>query len=190
MFSGGSCLQHRLSRTREASPGAKMSLGTGYTSKARQRCQKNLHRPFSFSCHAWKSWKQKLGRAMYVGFRRCCLPVQRPKANHGCAQAMQMLQRQPPQSSHVEQMFAQYVRVHEEILCNLQGFLAEGLQRTSAGLGSVIIDSQPLSVALLASVLFGETLTVAGYGGLVVGLLGLCLLEVTPQTLADLLNHG
>lgn len=103
---------------------------------------------------------------------------------------MQMLQRQPPQSSHVEQMFAQYVRVHEEILCNLQGFLAEGLQRTSAGLGSVIIDSQPLSVALLASVLFGETLTVAGYGGLVVGLLGLCLLEVTPQTLADLLNHG
>lgn len=72
----------------------------------------------------------------------------------------------------------------------LQGFLAEGLQRTSAGLGSVIIDSQPLSVALLASILFGETLTGAGYVGLVVGLLGLCLLEVTPQTVSDLLSHG
>ncbi|XP_039138652.1 WAT1-related protein At3g02690, chloroplastic isoform X2 [Dioscorea cayenensis subsp. rotundata] len=35
-----------------------------------------------------------------------------------------------------------------------QGFLAEGLQRTSAGLGSVIIDSQPLTVAILASLLF------------------------------------
>ena len=32
---------------------------------------------------------------------------------------------------------------------SLQGFLAEGLQRTSAGLGSIIIDSQPLTVALL-----------------------------------------
>ena len=33
-----------------------------------------------------------------------------------------------------------------------QGCLSEGLQRTSAGLGSVIIDSQPLTVAILASV--------------------------------------
>jgi drug/metabolite transporter (DMT)-like permease len=41
----------------------------------------------------------------------------------------------------------------------LQGFLAEGLQRTGAGLGSVIIDSQPLTVALLAALLFGEVLT-------------------------------
>ncbi|PRW56874.1 WAT1-related chloroplastic isoform X1 [Chlorella sorokiniana] len=47
-----------------------------------------------------------------------------------------------------------------------QGFLVEGLQRTSAGLGSVIIDSQPLTVALLASLLFGERLGVAGAAGL------------------------
>lgn len=47
----------------------------------------------------------------------------------------------------------------------MQGFLAEGLQRTSAGLGSVIIDSQPLTVALLASVFFGESLSALGYGG-------------------------
>lgn len=44
-------------------------------------------------------------------------------------------------------------------LCfGVQGFLAEGLTKTSAGLGSVIIDSQPLTVAILASVLFGERL--------------------------------
>jgi drug/metabolite transporter (DMT)-like permease len=41
----------------------------------------------------------------------------------------------------------------------VQGFLAEGLERTSAGLGSVIIDSQPLTVAVLAAVLFGEALS-------------------------------
>ena len=72
----------------------------------------------------------------------------------------------------------------------LQGFLAEGLQRTSAGLGSVIIDSQPLSVALLASILFGETLSAAGYGGLVIGLLGLCLLEVSPESISGILGNG
>ena len=71
-----------------------------------------------------------------------------------------------------------------------QGFLAEGLERTSAGLGSVIIDSQPLTVALLASVLFGERLSALGYGGLAVGVAGLCLLEVPPQTLQALLAEG
>ncbi|EIE25111.1 DUF6-domain-containing protein [Coccomyxa subellipsoidea C-169] len=62
-----------------------------------------------------------------------------------------------------------------------QGFLAEGLQRTSAGLGSVIIDSQPLTVALLAALLFGERLRPAGIAGLGVGVLGLCLLEAHPE---------
>lgn len=62
----------------------------------------------------------------------------------------------------------------------------EGLQRTSAGLGSVIIDSQPLTVALLASLLFGERLGVAGAAGLLVGVAGLCLLEVPPSVLASL----
>lgn len=54
----------------------------------------------------------------------------------------------------------------------------------------MIIDSQPLSVAVLASILFGETLSGAGYVGLVVGLLGLVLLEVTPETISSLLNDG
>ena len=65
----------------------------------------------------------------------------------------------------------------------LQGFLAEGLQRTTAGLGSVIIDSQPLTVAVLAALLFGEKLTAASYVGLGLGVLGLSLLEVPVETL-------
>jgi drug/metabolite transporter (DMT)-like permease len=66
-----------------------------------------------------------------------------------------------------------------------QGCLALGLQRTSAGLGSVIIDSQPLTVA----VLFGERLGAAGAAGLAAGVAGLALLEVPPDALAALL-HG
>lgn len=69
-----------------------------------------------------------------------------------------------------------------------QGFLAEGLQRTSAGLGSVIIDSQPLSVAVLASVLFGERLGKWGGIGLILGVAGLLLLEVPPSVLQTVLN--
>ena len=71
--------------------------------------------------------------------------------------------------------------------CRLvQGFLAEGLTRTAAGLGSVIIDSQPLSVAILAAIFFGERLTAASVGGLVVGAAGLCLLELSPEALLSL----
>ncbi|CAK0783696.1 hypothetical protein CVIRNUC_006895 [Coccomyxa viridis] len=69
-----------------------------------------------------------------------------------------------------------------------QGFLAEGLQRTSAGLGSVIIDSQPLTVALLASLLFGERLGLLGFLGLGLGVLGLCLLEVPVEVLQGALS--
>ncbi|KAF4356193.1 hypothetical protein F8388_019735 [Cannabis sativa] len=59
-----------------------------------------------------------------------------------------------------------------------QGFLAQGLQRTSAGLGSVIIDSQPLTVAILAALLFGESIGLVGAVGLGLGVVGLLLLEV------------
>ncbi|XP_020971032.1 WAT1-related protein At3g02690, chloroplastic isoform X5 [Arachis ipaensis] len=63
-----------------------------------------------------------------------------------------------------------------------QGFLAEGLQRTSAGLGSVIIDSQPLTVAVLAALLFGESIGIVGAAGLVLGVVGLVLLEGATVT--------
>ena len=57
-----------------------------------------------------------------------------------------------------------------------QGFLAEGLVKTGAGLGSVMIDSQPLAVALLSSWLFGEYVGVVGWLGLGLGVLGISLI--------------
>jgi drug/metabolite transporter (DMT)-like permease len=59
-----------------------------------------------------------------------------------------------------------------------QGCLAQGLQRTSAGLGSVIIDSQPLTVALLAALLFGERVGGRAVVGLLIGVAGLLVLEL------------
>lgn len=61
-----------------------------------------------------------------------------------------------------------------------QGFLAEGLMRTGAGLGSVMIDSQPIAVALMARVLFGELIGVWGWLGLAFGIVGISLLGL-PQ---------
>ncbi|XP_021297962.1 WAT1-related protein At3g02690, chloroplastic [Herrania umbratica] len=66
-----------------------------------------------------------------------------------------------------------------------QGFLAQGLQRTSAGLGSVIIDSQPLTVAVLAALLFDESIGLVGAAGLVLGVIGLLLLEVPAVALDE-----
>ena len=61
-----------------------------------------------------------------------------------------------------------------------QGFLAQGLTHTSAGLGSVMIDSQPLAVALLAAWFFGEHLGLWGWLGLVGGVMGISFLGVPP----------
>jgi drug/metabolite transporter (DMT)-like permease len=66
-----------------------------------------------------------------------------------------------------------------------QGLLAQGLGQTGAGLGSVLIDSQPLLVALLARSLFGEAINPVGWVGLLVGLLGICCLGLP----APLLRH-
>ena len=57
-----------------------------------------------------------------------------------------------------------------------QGFLAEGLVRTGAGLGSVMIDSQPLAVAIMARFLFAEMVGVWGWLGLGIGVIGISLL--------------
>ncbi|KAK2979225.1 hypothetical protein RJ640_009623 [Escallonia rubra] len=66
-----------------------------------------------------------------------------------------------------------------------QGFLAQGLERTSAGLGSVIIDSQPLTVAVLAALLFGESIGFVGATGLLLGVIGLLLLELPALALDE-----
>ncbi len=62
-----------------------------------------------------------------------------------------------------------------------QGFLAQGLVRTGAGLGSVMIDSQPLAVALLALWLFGEHIGLWGWLGLAIGVLGISLLGLPEE---------
>ena len=59
-----------------------------------------------------------------------------------------------------------------------QFLLARGLASTGAGLGSILIDSQPLMVALLARVLFGEAINPVGWIGLSLGFLGIILLGV------------
>lgn len=69
-----------------------------------------------------------------------------------------------------------------------QGFLAEGLTRTSAGLGSVMIDSQPLAVALLACWLFGESIGLWGWLGLSLGVLGISLLGLPDEWIWNLLQ--
>ncbi|HLO48334.1 MAG TPA: EamA family transporter [Kamptonema sp.] len=63
-----------------------------------------------------------------------------------------------------------------------QSFLAEGLVRTGAGLGSVMIDSQPLAVAILSLWLFQERIGFWGWLGLAIGLLGISLIGL-PQSL-------
>jgi drug/metabolite transporter (DMT)-like permease len=64
-----------------------------------------------------------------------------------------------------------------------QGLLARGLSQTGAGLGSVLIDSQPLLVALLARILFGEAINPVGWLGLLLGLLGILCLGLPPAQL-------
>ncbi len=64
-----------------------------------------------------------------------------------------------------------------------QGFLATGLVRTTAGLGSVTIDSQPLAVAVLSAWLFQERIGVIGIAGLLLGLLGISCIALPAQWL-------
>ncbi|HEY9646418.1 MAG TPA: DMT family transporter [Chroococcidiopsis sp.] len=54
-----------------------------------------------------------------------------------------------------------------------QGFLTEGLVSTGAGLGAVLIDAQPLVVAILSRLLFGEVIGLWGWLGLAIGVLGI-----------------
>ncbi|NEQ32197.1 MAG: EamA family transporter [Leptolyngbya sp. SIO4C5] len=69
-----------------------------------------------------------------------------------------------------------------------QGFLAAGLVRTGAGLGSVMIDSQPLAVAVMARFLFGEQVGVFGWIGLGLGLVGISLLGLPDEWILNLLQ--
>ncbi|MEO1791870.1 MAG: DMT family transporter [Cyanobacteria bacterium J06629_19] len=69
-----------------------------------------------------------------------------------------------------------------------QGFLAKGLERTGAGLGSVMIDSQPLAVAIMARFLFQEFIGPLGWMGLLVGLLGISFIGLPDDWVLALLQ--
>lgn len=69
-----------------------------------------------------------------------------------------------------------------------QGFLTTGLVHTGAGLGAVLIDAQPLVVALLANWLFGDFIGLWGWLGLIIGLTGICLCGLPTEWLSSLLN--
>ncbi len=69
-----------------------------------------------------------------------------------------------------------------------QGFLAEGLVRTGAGLGSVMIDSQPIAVAFMAWLLFGEHIGLWGWLGLGIGIAGISLLGLPDEWIVAVLQ--
>ncbi|HIK32446.1 MAG TPA: DMT family transporter [Oscillatoriales cyanobacterium M59_W2019_021] len=70
-----------------------------------------------------------------------------------------------------------------------QGFLAEGLVRTGAGLGSVAIDSQPLIVALLSGWFYQERIGWKGWLGLGLGIVGIAAIGL-PDTWIDAFLAG
>ncbi len=69
-----------------------------------------------------------------------------------------------------------------------QGFLTLGLVKTGAGLGAVLIDAQPLVVALLSRFLFSEFIGLWGWLGLLVGIAGICLCGLPSEWLNTLFN--
>ena len=71
-----------------------------------------------------------------------------------------------------------------------QGFLTAGLVNTGAGIGAVLIDAQPLVVALLSRWLFAEMIGVWGWIGLTIGIIGICLCGLPENWIYGLLNQG
>ncbi|GJW52106.1 hypothetical protein Tco_0093457 [Tanacetum coccineum] len=56
--------------------------------------------------------------------------------------------------------------------------------------GPVVIDSQPLTVVVLASLLYGESIGLVGIAGLILGVVGLALLEflITVDMISSLIK--
>ena len=63
--------------------------------------------------------------------------------------------------------------------------LTYGIEKTGAGLGSVLIDSQPLLVAILARAIFGNLINPIGWLGLLFGLGGIVFLGVPQEFLGS-----
>ena len=71
-----------------------------------------------------------------------------------------------------------------------QALLGAGLQTTGPGLSSVLIDTQPLLVALLARQVFGEAINPVGWLGLLTGLGGVACLGLPGPLLQNLWLQG
>jgi drug/metabolite transporter (DMT)-like permease len=71
-----------------------------------------------------------------------------------------------------------------------QGFLTAGLVNTGAGIGAVLIDAQPLVVALLSRWLFAEMIGVWGWIGLTIGIVGICLCGLPENWIYSFLDQG
>jgi drug/metabolite transporter (DMT)-like permease len=70
-----------------------------------------------------------------------------------------------------------------------QGFLTLGLVNTGAGIGAVLIDAQPLVVALLSRWLFGELIGFWGWLGLAIGIVGISLCGLPEKWILGLLSN-
>jgi len=99
--------------------------------------------------------------------------------------AARLLGKSQPQGWHAWLWIALFGLVDGTLF---QGFLAEGLVRTDAGLGSVMIDSQPIAVALMARLLFGEVVGVWGWLGLCFGVVGISFLGLPQEWIWGLLQ--
>lgn len=97
-----------------------------------------------------------------------------------------LLQRRSPQGLRAWAWIGLFALIDGSFF---QGFLATGLERTGAGLGSVMIDSQPLAVALLAAWLYREKIGFWGWLGLLVGITGISLIGIPQAWWLDLI-HG
>jgi drug/metabolite transporter (DMT)-like permease len=69
-----------------------------------------------------------------------------------------------------------------------QGLLTAGLVHTGAGVGSILIDAQPLVVALLSLFLFGEKIGLWGWLGLTFGIIGISLCGLQDQVFINILS--
>jgi drug/metabolite transporter (DMT)-like permease len=69
-----------------------------------------------------------------------------------------------------------------------QGCLTEGLVHTGAGIGAVLIDAQPLVVAVLSRFLFGELIGFWGWLGLAIGVAGISLCGLPESWILSLLQ--
>ncbi|GAB4157572.1 MAG: DMT family transporter [Cyanobacteria bacterium J069] len=69
-----------------------------------------------------------------------------------------------------------------------QGFLTEGLVHTGAGLGAVLIDAQPMLVAVLSRFILNDVIGLWGWLGLAIGVLGVALCGLPEAAIQSVLQ--